>query len=67
MKNKDIEKIIQDSDNDEDQLMFQTDAQRKRYQSMLANEKHDEHIEDEDEITTVIGKIGHRIWHRMFE
>ncbi|MDJ0832454.1 MAG: hypothetical protein QNJ69_02960 [Gammaproteobacteria bacterium] len=63
MRDKDIEKLNQDSGLDEDRLIFQTDAQREKYQRMLADKKQHELIDDEDEITTVINKI----WHRMVD
>ena len=67
MNNRDIENLTQDGSQDEDQLVFQSDAQRKRYQRMLSDEKYRDLDVDEDEVTTVIGKIGHRIWQRMFD
>ncbi len=65
MSDKDIEKFNQDVDLDEDQLIFQTEAQRMKYQQKLAAQKRNEYIDDEDEITTVINKLGHRIWQRI--
>ena len=67
MNKQDLENLNRDRNQDEDQLVFQTDAQRKHYQRMLSDEKHSEPDLDEDEITTVISKIGHRVWHRMFD
>ncbi len=65
MSDKDIEKLNQDIDQDEDRLIFQTEEQRRRYRQMLVDQKHRDYIDDEDEITTVINKLGHRIWHRI--
>ena len=65
MSDKDIEKLNQGIDQDEDRLIFQTEEQRRRYRQMLVDQKHREYIDDEDEITTVINKLGHRIWHRI--
>ena len=54
MSNQNIDKVNQDHNNDENQLIFQTESQRKKYRQMLSDKEQHEHFDDDEDTTTAV-------------